>query len=946
MRNALLLSACLAAMLAWARDLPADDNPLPEPIELTGQWQALLGHGQQIVATQPERFDGWQPMAVPGQWPNFTAPAGWAITRFQAPAGAAGLDCEILLERVQWSAEVWLNGRRLGSWPDGYSPFRVLAGEAIRPGAENLLAIRVGGYAEVPKGRAGNPLFPAGFAMAGRGGGGGIMGRVFVRFYRKVRITQAQVIPDLDKGVANVIVRVEGPAEQTAVKLAVSESGGRPDEGAARIVGQASADVKLSDGVGQATIPVAIKDVKPWSPDRPFLYRLVAVAEVAGRLADRRAERFGMRQVACRADGFYLNGHKLRLLGSNIMADFGYWRGAANLFGTDKIKSVLIDPARAMNAVCIRTHTGPIPKWWLDVCDEQGLLVLLEFPVTVNCGRIDFDQTELDQWKRNMRAEAAAVIGYLANHPSIVMWVATNESNNWHEWERTELWEHFKKLDPSRPTIRAAYDTPDARDVHSYAGIWKGSDGDFEFRCRIEAERARRDKLPVMISEYLDGADIRVVRKWFGPAADSADPRVRQRLAEQVAEFQAERASEQTEAARRLGYCCILPFGPGFWGVRPDSPNKPRPSDYAVPSALAPVGVSIDQADQHFAADSGQTTDVWVINDTPNKVAVTLTVQLSAEDPGFDPAAAPPKPIQSRSFTLDVDGHGSAIRRFAWKAPADEGRYYLLARVERDGAAPASSRRVIYSIRRQPAPKALTGKKVLVLEEPGAGLADWAGRLGCSIVDRSLLGKPAGEPGSLPPALAEAQLVVLGRRATSQPEFRPLLAQLPAYCQRGGHVVVLEQFNWPAMKDLFGIQIERTDYDYDDDNAPADQRGDKEAIRVSQSQASGGSSRVFRWEQPERAIWKGVPDEYLWRWNGQHGRVARVSMSVLPGRARVLVKYAEAERDDLRFVPVAAVPHGQGEVLFFMLVTEGRYAPADPDFDPIAERLMMNLLEY
>jgi len=117
-------------------------------------------------------------------------------------------------------------------------------------------------------------------------------------------------------------------------------------------------------------------------------------------------------------------------------------------------------------------------------------------------------------------------------------------------------------------------------------------------------------------------------------------------------------------------------------------------------------------------------------------------------------------------------------------------------------------------------------------------------------------------------------------------------------------------------------------------------------VNVSQEQASGGSSRVFRWEQPDRAIWRGISDAYLWRWNGRHGRVARVSVSALPGRARVLVKYAEAERDDLKYVPVAAVGHLQGEVLYFMLEIAGRYASDSPNYDPVVERLMRNLLNY
>jgi hypothetical protein len=37
--------------------------------------------------------------------------------------------------------------------------------------------------------------------------------------------------------------------------------------------------------------------------------------------------------------------------------------------------------------------------------------------------------------------------------------------------------------------------------------------------------------------------------------------------------------------------------------------------------------------------------------------------------------------------------------------------------------------------------------------------------------------------------------------------------------------------------------------------------------------------------------------------------------------------HAEAERDDLKYIPIAVVPHVQGEVLYFMLKLAGRYDP-------------------
>ena len=69
-----------------------------------------------------------------------------------------------------------------------------------------------------------------------------------------------------------------------------------------------------------------------------------------------------------------------------------------------------------------------------------------------------------------------------------------------------------------------------------------------------------------------------------------------------------------------------------------------------------------------------------------------------------------------------------------------------------------------------------------------------------------------------------------------------------------------------------------------------------------------------------------------------------MSLAGRPDRARALARYAESDREDLKQVPVAAVAHGKGELLCFMLQTDGRYRREDPDFDPAVERLMINLL--
>ena len=364
-------------------------DALVSPVSLVGAWQLLPGREKDDVAADPAKFEGWAAGEVPGRFSDPKAACTWYMKKFDVPAAAKGLDSEIVFERALWHGEVWLNGKKLGGWTDGYAPFRLLATAALKPGGENTLVARAGGRAEAPKAKCGHLLVPAGFGEGG-GGPGGILGAVTVRFFKGVRITRAQVLPDLAKKTANVLVRVEAAPNakvgDVEVKLAVTVPFGKIAPGPATdgktvmldALVEASANISLRDGAGEMTVPVVVEDANPWTPANPWLCGLKVTAICGGQPADQLTTRFGMRDVAFKPDGFYLNGVKTRLLGANIMGEMAAWRSNNPLDGGGA-KSGLIEPARKINANCIRTHGGPLPPRWLDACDEAGLMVLLEF---------------------------------------------------------------------------------------------------------------------------------------------------------------------------------------------------------------------------------------------------------------------------------------------------------------------------------------------------------------------------------------------------------------------------------------------------------------------------------------------------------------------------------------------------------------------------------------
>jgi glycosidase len=94
---------------------------------------------------QKEIDTGWTSITVPGAWEDHSEATSydgvaWYRTAFVAPA--ADEPWSLYFEGVDDDATVWLNGKEIGSHVGHADPFVVDAGEAARPG-NNQLAVRV-----------------------------------------------------------------------------------------------------------------------------------------------------------------------------------------------------------------------------------------------------------------------------------------------------------------------------------------------------------------------------------------------------------------------------------------------------------------------------------------------------------------------------------------------------------------------------------------------------------------------------------------------------------------------------------------------------------------------------------------------------------------------------------------------------------------------------------
>ena len=241
-----------------------------------------------------------------------------------------------------------------------------------------------------------------------------------------------------------------------------------------------------SDALGQAEQP-AQAALSLWDMDNPVLY--VMETYLSGS-AERHVTRFGVRYVSFLKDGFYLNGEKVKLRGVNRHQSFPYV-GYAMPQSMQRRDAELIKEELACNAV--RTSHYPQSQYFLDCCDEIGLLVFTEIPGWQHIGD--------EQWKEKAVENTREMVLQNRNHPSVILWgVRINESQDDDDfYQKTNDAAHA--LDDSRPTggVRAHKKSTLLEDVYTYNDfLHDGETPGCEPKKRVTSDNEKA----YLISEY------------------------------------------------------------------------------------------------------------------------------------------------------------------------------------------------------------------------------------------------------------------------------------------------------------------------------------------------------------------------------------------------------------------------------------------------------------
>jgi beta-galactosidase len=395
------------------------------------------------------------------------------------------------------------------------------------------------------------------------------------------------------------------------------------------------------------TQTIKIPDAHLWTPEDPFLY--VVETSTGG---DSVTTRFGMREFRFEAatKRAYLNGKVYYLRGSNITLHRFFedplcgdlpWKEAW-------VRKLLGELPKKMHWNYFRFCIGPVPDQWLDICDEEGLLIQNEFFVWTGRpgwyqGRYSrtHDADEMIRQYRDWMRDNW-------NHPSVAVWDANNETED--AVFGTKIIPAVRPLDLSNRPWENSYNAPadpnDPVEYHPYL-MQSGHRGKLTFKMTdLETMdgKPRKGALPSetnppLINEYCwlwlnrDGSPTRLTEDVYAQLLGT-NVTARERL-----DLYAYLLGAKTEFWRaHRQYAGIIHFVyltcsyPGVYTADHFSDVTrlkldPAFADY-MGEAFKPLGVYINFFQPKLRPGENRSVPVLLINDEPRAMAGTLVLEL------------------------------------------------------------------------------------------------------------------------------------------------------------------------------------------------------------------------------------------------------------------------------------------------------------------------------
>ncbi|GET25670.1 glycoside hydrolase family 2 protein [Prolixibacter sp. NT017] len=384
---------------------------------------------------------------------------------------------------VNYRADVYLNGKKIGSHEGGFTPFQFEITKKVRNGANTVIV-------KANNNRVGNGLPGYGYDWFNYGG---ITRDVDLIETNNTYIDDYSI--QLKKGSLKEVlgwVHLDGTQAGQAVEVKIPEL---------------KVDYKTrSDENGLAKVEFTA-DFQLWSPENPKLYQVIIKSET-----DSVADQIGFRSIEVQGGKVLLNKKPIFLKAVNIHEENPYKAARAYSEGDAEI---LLNAAKELGCNLVRLAHYPHAENEVKKAEKMGLMVWDEIPVYQH---IEFADSVVPQKMETMMKE---MVRRDKNRCGVVIWSLSNETYpgtpNRNE-ALIELTQKCRAIDSTRLIVHVIntqgysnntfnvwdplYNYSDLIALNEYIGWyipWQGKPSDTKWKI------AWPDK-PVFISEFGGGA--------------------------------------------------------------------------------------------------------------------------------------------------------------------------------------------------------------------------------------------------------------------------------------------------------------------------------------------------------------------------------------------------------------------------------------------------------
>ena len=368
----------------------------------------------------------------------------WYRTEFTAPQKSPQQFAWLNFDGINWKAEVYLNGEKLGRIEGGFMRGQFDVSQKILAGQLNALAVRIEKNAtpgsckqktfEVCAKNGGalgsdNPTYHASIGWdwipTMRGRDIGIWGDV------SLTVTEAVTIEN--QFVSARLPLPETSSAELTVQTDLVNHQARPFTGTLHFrMGEIRVQQPIQLAAGErktitlnpsSSPALHLKDPKLWWPvgyGDPYLYDAQLSVEAKGKTIDKRSFKAGIRQMTYSEDGGDL---RIWINGRRFIARGGNWGfGESMLRYRAREYDVAVRYHREMNFTMIRNWVGQIgDDAFYEACDRHGVVVWQDFWLANPWDGPEPDDNDL--FLKNVKD----LVLRIRNHPSVGLYCGRNE---------------------------------------------------------------------------------------------------------------------------------------------------------------------------------------------------------------------------------------------------------------------------------------------------------------------------------------------------------------------------------------------------------------------------------------------------------------------------------------------------------------------------------------